>query len=211
MRQLSATRSELRARRAQIALARLGAELLREKRDALRREFMRLGTSLLEEMGSLEERCAHGRRVLADAVAAEGPEPIGSAALAAVGEVEVDVRLRSVAGVPIVEIEKPPLRRAPDDRGYSLGTTSARVDQLAAAFESQLDLLLDVVAAEASLRRLGEAIAVTTRRVNALEHAVIPALEAERAYIALVLDERERDDRLRLLRARTRRAGEAVT
>ncbi len=201
MRQLSATRSELLLRRGQIALARLGRDLLTEKRDALKREFIRLSASVLEAMGSLEERCATGRRELGAAVALDGPELVRSAALAATDEVEVGLSARTVAGVAIVEVEKPPLRRASTARGYSLGATTARVDRVAAAFESQLDLLLDVVATELSLRRLAAEIASATRRVNALEVVVIPRLEAERKLIAAVLDERERDDRIRLLRA----------
>jgi V/A-type H+-transporting ATPase subunit D len=206
MRQVSATRKELLVRRGQIALARLGRDLLTEKRDALKQEFIQLSASVLEAMGSLEERCAVGRRELGAAVALDGPEVVGSAALAATDEVEVGLSTRSVAGVAIVEVKKPPLRRPPTDRGYSLSATTARVDRVAAMFESQLDLLLDVVATELSLRRLAAEIASTTRRVNALEVVVIPRLEAERDTIAAVLEERERDDRIRLQRAGSRRA-----
>jgi V/A-type H+-transporting ATPase subunit D len=65
-----------------------------------------------------------------------------------------------------------------------------------------LDLVLDVAAAELSLRRLAGEISRTTRRVNALEHVVVPRLERERAVIAMVLAERELEDRIRLRRAR---------
>ncbi len=200
--QMSATRSELLARRSQIALARMGCDLLKEKRDALRREFIRLSGSILEAMGSLDERCAAGRWELSQAVALDGPEIVTSSSFAAAGEVEVGLSARNVAGVPIIEIDKPALRRPATDRGYSLPATTARVDRVAETFESQLDLLLDVVARELSLRRLSEAITLTTRRVNALEVVVIPRLEAERDSIALMLEEREREDRFRLLRAR---------
>lgn len=201
---VTATRSELLARRAQIALAVQGRDLLEEKRDALKREFTRLGATVLEAMETLEERCAEGRRVLSQAVAAEGPEAVGSAALAAAGSIEVGLHTRSVAGVAIVEVDKPPVRRARTDRGYSLGATSARVDRVAEAFEAQLDLLLDVVASELSLRRLAAEIARTTRRVNALDQVLIPRLEAERDAIATVLEERALEDRVRLTRARAR-------
>jgi V/A-type H+/Na+-transporting ATPase subunit D len=46
-------------------------------------------------------------------------------------------------------------------------------------------------------------IARTTRRVNALEHVVVPELEHERDAIELVLAERELEDRIRLRRARS--------
>jgi V/A-type H+-transporting ATPase subunit D len=204
---LSATRSELLARRAQIGLAEQARDLLKEKRDALKREFVRLSASVLEAMDDLEERCADGRRELSGAVALEGQESVGSAALAAAGAIEVGLHTRSVAGVSIVEVDKPPLRRARTGRGYSLAATSARIDRVADAFEAQLDLLLDIVASELSLRRLAAEIARTTRRVNALEVVVVPRLREERDRIAAVLEEREREDRVRLSRARRRRDG----
>jgi V/A-type H+-transporting ATPase subunit D len=103
-----------------------------------------------------------------------------------------------------VEIEKDVVARARTDRGYSLVATRARIDGVAERFESVLDRLLAVAALELSVRRLADEIARTTRRMNALELVVIPALEAERAHIALVLEEREMEDRIRLRRVRSR-------
>jgi V/A-type H+-transporting ATPase subunit D len=204
MQQVSATRSELLARRAQIALAVQGRELLKEKRSALMREFNRLGISVMEAMQALEKGATDAARVLSDAVAAHGPERVHSAAFAAEGEVELELISRSVAGVPIVEIEKTAVARPRTGRGYSLAATSARIDASAESFEALLDALLEVAALELSLRRLADEINRTTRRVNALEHVVVPRLEAERAAIALVLEERELEGRIRLLRARSK-------
>lgn len=61
-----------------------------------------------------------------------------------------------------------------------------------------------MVAVELSLRRLAEEIKRTTRRVNALEHVVVPRLAEERDYIQMVLDERELEDRVRLMRMKSR-------
>ena len=80
---VSATRSELLARRARIALAVQGRDLLKDKRAALLREFNRLGTSVLEGMAALERGATDAGRLLGDAVAAHGPERVDSAALAA--------------------------------------------------------------------------------------------------------------------------------
>ena len=173
------------------------------------REFHRLGVSALESLEALDRDAADAGRFLGISVAAGGLEPVHSAALAAQRELEVSVRTRSVAGVPIVEIEKGTVARARTDRGYSLAATSARVDAVAERFETVLDRLLDVAALELSVRRLADEIARTTRRMNALEHVVLPGLEAERAHIALVLEEREMEDRVRLrrVRSRTRREG----
>jgi V/A-type H+/Na+-transporting ATPase subunit D len=210
MEHVSATRSELLARRAQIGLAGQGRDLLSEKRAALMREFQRIGASVLASVRELERGAAAGRRALGEAVALDGPEHVGSAAVAAASSIGVELRTRSVAGVRVVELSHDPVARSVVARGYALPSSSARVDAAADAFEHQLERLLDLAAVELTLRRLAEEIASTTRRVSALEHVVIPRLEGERDFIALVLDERELEDRVRLIRAKGAR-GDART
>lgn len=204
MARVSATRSELLARKSQIGLAAQGRDLLKEKRTALMREFDRLSSSALRAMQNLEEKAAEARDTLSEAVALDGPESVGSAAIAATGEVEVELSTKNVAGVPIVELHHDTVGRSRIGRGYSLTATTPRVDRTAEDFETVLDGLLDVVAVEMSLRRLAEEITRTTRRVNALEHVVIPRLEDERDFIAMVLDERELENRVRLMRAKAK-------
>jgi V/A-type H+-transporting ATPase subunit D len=204
MEQVYATRSELLARRARIRLAVQGGELLKERRGALIKEFDRLGASVLRSMDLLDREVAGAGQLLGVALADDGREPFDSAAFAAEDGVELTVHTRSVAGVQIVEIENGEVDRARTSRGYSLVATSARIDAVAERFESVLDRLLDVAALELSVRRLADEIARTTRRMNALEHVVVPRLEAERARISLVLEERELEDRVRLRRTRAR-------
>lgn len=204
MERVSATRSELLARRTRIGLAVGGRDLLKEKRTALMREFNRLSANAVAAMQDLEERARNARVSLSETRALDGPEAVGSAALAARGEVGVGLVSRSVAGVKIVELQHDPVGRARTERGYSLSATTPRIDGVAEGFEGVLEGLLDFVAVELSLRRLAEEITRTTRRVNALEHVVVPRLEDERDYIAMVLDERELENRVRLMRAKSR-------
>jgi vacuolar-type H+-ATPase subunit B/Vma2 len=96
MQQVSATRSELLARRAQIGLAAQGRDLLKERRSALVREFNRLGASALASIDELDRDAAGAGRLLGLSVATHGPEPVDSAALAAEGEVKVSLRERGL-------------------------------------------------------------------------------------------------------------------
>jgi V/A-type H+-transporting ATPase subunit D len=197
-----------------IALATQGRDLLKEKRAALLVEFGRLSTGVLEAVETLGRRAAESAGALSSAVAFDGAEAVGSAAIAASGEIATRLSPKVVAGVSVVELEHDRISRARTARGYSLAATTPRIDVAAASFERQLDLLLDVAASELSLRRLASEISRTTRRVNALEHVVVPRLEGERNAIAMVLAERELEDRIRLRRARAagrrRRSREAV-
>nr|KAF6391325.1 ATPase H+ transporting V1 subunit D [Pipistrellus kuhlii] len=51
---------------------------------------------------------------------------------------------------------------------------------------------------ETSFVTLDEAIKITNRRVNAIEHVIIPRIERTLAYIIAELDEREREEFYRL-------------
>ncbi len=215
MERVSATRSELLARRGQLDLARRGRDLLEDKRDELMKEFRKVADLVLSGEGALERAASAARRALAVAEAFDGPEVVRSAAAGGAGGIPLDARPVYIMGVRIADIEYGPLRRSAVDRGYSLAGTSARVDDAASHFEAELELALELAGRELRLRRLVEEIATTTRRVNALENIVIPQLEREAGAIQSILDERERQDRFRLKRAkaqRTRRdVGEAAS
>ena len=58
MKRVSATRSELLARRARIGLATQSRDLLKERRNALVHEFHRLGASALDSIDQLERDAA---------------------------------------------------------------------------------------------------------------------------------------------------------
>lgn len=73
MEQLSATRTELIARRLQIGLATQGRDLLKEKRAALVVEFGRLSIGVLEAVEILGRRAAESAGALSSAVAFDGP------------------------------------------------------------------------------------------------------------------------------------------
>jgi V/A-type H+/Na+-transporting ATPase subunit D len=202
MDQISATRSELLARRTRITLATNGRDLLKDRRSVLVREFHRIGARALESLAAVDRSAAQAAQRLG-LTSGDGCEPLESAALAAATGIEVVVNARSVAGVPIVELTKNRIGRSPTARGYSLAASGAGIDSVAVSFESVLDQLLDVAALELSVRRLAEEIARTTRRMNALDHVVLPRLNYERMHIALALDERETQDRIRLRRGRS--------
>ena len=209
MEQLTATRSELLARRTRLELARRGRDLLEEKRDQLLGEFRKTAGQALAGEGALEEAARDARTALAWAEAVDGPDAIRSAALAGRSTVAIRTRVATVMGVRIADIESASLGRARSDRGTALFATSPHVDRAAERFEVTLELLLEHANRELRLRRLAEEISSTTRRVNALEFVVVPGLEAEASQIQATLDERERQDRFRLKRVKQRASREA--
>jgi len=213
MQQVTPTRMALLAKKAQIKLAKQGSELLKEKQTTLVKEFMKISGTAMSKSDELERLSVRADQALARARALDGPEVVRSASFAAQGEVSVEVSGTSIMGVsvPMVAVGTG-VKRPLLERGYGLVGTSSRIDEVAASFEDELSLVIELAAIEMRLKRLGEEIRKTTRRVNALENVLIPDLHAQLRYIEMTLAEREREDIFRLKRMKRtieRRAAEA--
>lgn len=153
---------------------------------------------------AIEERVAEARRALVTAQAFDGQEAVQSAAFAAKRNVSIDVTPANVVGVHVPLIERKQLVRSATQRGYSLAGTSVRIDEAATRFEQVLEHAIELAAIELRQKRLAEEIRKTTVRVNALDTVLLPRLSAQRASIARVLDEREREDVFRLKRVKAK-------
>ena len=198
MSRVSVTRMELLARKAQIALASQGRDLLEQKRTALLKEFRRTADVALERSDALEASAANASQSLARAEAEAGAEAVRSAALASRGSFNLGVSTTTVMGVRVPQIEQKSAARSMLERGYSIVGTSINVDETASAFEGEVEAIIRLAETELRLLRLGSEVQRTSRRLNALDHLLIPRLESERNFIQMALDERERADHFRL-------------
>ncbi len=75
---------------------------------------------------------------------------------------------------------------------------SSRIDGIADKFEEIIDVIIESADIETRLKRLGEELRKTNRRVNALENVVIPDLSEQIKFINMSLEERAREDIFRL-------------
>lgn len=199
MEEVRPTRAELLERRAQIGLAQQGMDLLKQKRDALLMEFMGVMDETLRLSDSLQRTVSEAQYSLAVAQAVDGVVALRSAGLATKGEVVVDMTGTKIMGVsvPVVTKGESPVKSS-FTRGYSVTGVSSRVDESAEKFEHILDVIIEYADIETRLKRLGEEINKTNRRVNALEQVTVPALREQVGYISQTLDERAREDLFRL-------------
>jgi V/A-type H+-transporting ATPase subunit D len=195
---VSVTRMDLLARKAQIALASQGRDLLEQKRTALLKEFMRTADTALERSDALELTAEHARQALARTEAMAGTESVRSAAMASRSGLGLEVTTVSVMGVRVPHIEQKRVSRSALERGYSIVGASTSIDEAASAFEAEVEAIIQLAEIEIRLTRLGEEIQRTSRRLNALDHFVIPRLLEEQKFIQMSLDERERADHFRL-------------
>jgi len=196
----SPTRMNLLARRAQIELAQQGRDLLTDKRNALIKELQKLAEQVMVRSDALDEAAADARLALAEAEAYDGPEAVRSAALATRKGIQVEARVANIMGVQVPELAAPPVSRRLDERGYALTASTPRIDAVADRFENVVGLMLTLSSQEIRLQRLAQEVRSTTRRMNALEHVLLPRLRAEKDYIQMMLEERERENIFRFKR-----------
>jgi len=198
MEQVRPTRMELMRTRAQIRLAEQGRDLLREKMDALIREFFSILSTVSDSRDELEQVSRAADLALLVAQATDDLLALKSASFATRRSITVDIGGKNIMGVPVPVIEKKRVSKSMLERGYGIVTTSARIDETAERFEAEIDLLIKLAETETSMRRLGAEIQMNRRRVNALEQILIPELKEQAKYIRNAIDEREREDLFRL-------------
>jgi V/A-type H+-transporting ATPase subunit D len=198
MEQVNPTRMELIKKRAQIRLAEQGRDLLREKMDALIREFFKIMNTVSRSREELEIVAESAQRSLLTAQAVDDPVTLKSASFATRRSIMLDISGKNIMGVPVPIIEKKRVSIGSLQRGYSILGVSGRIDETAEKFEAELDLIIGLAETETALRRLGEEIQMNRRRVNALEQVLIPELKRQAKYIKITIEEREREDLYRL-------------
>jgi len=194
------TRMNLLLLKRRIEIAQRGLELLRSKREALMREFFAVVDRVAENRGQLEAVIGHALSALAPALAMEGRASLRSAGYAAKRTLPIELTERNVWGVRFPEIHYAPVLRALDARGYGVSGVSTHVDETARRFEQVLELILRSVSVELRLKKLGSETKKVTRRINALNEVMIPALTREAKGIRQTLEEREREDLFRMKR-----------
>ena len=204
MEQVYPTRTELLTRQAQIRLAEQGANLLRSKREALVREFLRELRSFAKARKAMQRATLEAIESLMDALAMDGDEAVRSAALVCDKSYSLEAKTLNFWGTRLVEVESGYTAGDLGQRGYTPLGTTARIDETADRFESAVDLILKIAPVDLKLRVLAEDISKTSRRVNALEQRLLPKLTQQVRFIRSALDQREREDifRLKMLKRR---------
>ena len=195
------TRMELLTLKERRELAARGYELLREKQDALVREFFTILSEAKKHREEMETTINEAFASLMEAKLVEGGTKLEELALGAKSFLDFDVETRNLMGVsvPIFRIthqeDQPRIH-------YSLAGTSAAVDKAAQKVRMALDKVVRLAEVEATVKRLAGEIEKTKRRVNALNYVVLPRINNTIRYIELMLEEQEREDLFRMKRVK---------
>jgi V/A-type H+-transporting ATPase subunit D len=178
-----------------MAQAKNGHDLLEQKRQVLMMELVKHIDAAKTLQNDVSEVFADAYKALQRANVSLGIDTVEDIARSVPLTDEIVVRLRSVMGVEIPDIDELDSSMNPSFSFY--GSTGA-MDEAYLCFRRVLMVLLRLAEVETSVYRLAVQIRKTHRRVNALEKVVIPTGKAESIFIESVLEEGEREDFVRM-------------
>ena len=192
------TRMALTMLKAKMQGAIKGHKLLKKKSDALTIRFRAILKEILDAKQSMGDQMRKASFSLASARMTFGrdfSQEVREAVDTATFKLRMDTD--NVAGVLL-----PTFKVDNDGSNFAELMGLARGgEEIRRAAESNVDamtVLVQLASLQTSFVTLDEVIKITNRRVNAIEHVVIPRIESDIAYILQELDERDREEFFRL-------------
>ncbi|MCI9405583.1 MAG: V-type ATP synthase subunit D [Oscillospiraceae bacterium] len=201
--QVNPTRMELTRLKKKLATAMRGHKLLKDKRDELMRQFLELVRQNKALREKVEEGIHAANKNFLLARAATDAQVLDVALMAPKQEVFLEASERNVMSVEIPVFEyKTRTADLNDIYSYGFAFTSADLDGAVLSLSEVLPDMLKLAETEKSCQLMAAEIEKTRRRVNALEHVMIPDLQTNIKYITMKLDENERSTQIRLMKVK---------
>lgn len=197
------TRMELSRLKKRLSTALRGHKLLKDKRDELMRQFLETvrEAKLLRAQLEKELKSVYDNFVLASSVMPA--ESLDAALLAPKQEVYLEQTSKNIMSV---EIPVYSIRTRTSDESdifsYGFASTSFELDDAVRGVSAVLPVMLKLAEKEKAVKLMADEIEKTRRRVNALEHVLIPRYTETIRFIKLKLEENERSSRARLMKVK---------
>jgi len=197
------TRMELTNLKRRLVTARRGHKLLKDKRDELMRQFLELVRENKALRKEVEEAIIEANKHMAIAKSVMENEIADVALMLPKQRMSLEVQKKNVMSVniPVFDVKF----KTPDENdiySYGFAQTSGDLDDAVKALSDIMPKLLRLAEVEKSCQLMAAEIEKTRRRVNALEHVLIPSHEETIKYITMKLDENERSNTTRLMKVK---------
>lgn len=197
------TRMELSSLKKKLTSAQRGHKLLKDKRDELMRQFMNLIRENKQLRSEVEAGITEANKYMAVAGSVMQREALETALMLPKQEVELEVSEKNVMSV-YIPVFNPKYRTGDADDIYSYGTafTSVDLDGAISALSDIFPKMIRLAEIEKACQLLADEIEKTRRRVNALEHIMIPDYQETIKYITMKLSENERSTTTSLMKVK---------
>ena len=201
--QVNATRMELTRQKKKLVTAEKGHRLLKDKRDELMRQFMDLVRENMELRKKVEKGIQNANRNFVLAKAGMSEEALRTALMTPKQEVDLKSGKKNVMSVDIPVFDYTTRTSDQNDiYSYGYGFTSSDLDGAVYSLSEVFPDMLRLAEVEKSCQLMASEIEKTRRRVNALEHVIIPETREHIRYISNKLDENERSTQVRLMKVK---------
>ncbi|KAF8350561.1 ATP synthase subunit D-domain-containing protein [Amanita rubescens] len=192
-----ATRMALTNTKLRLKGAQTGHSLLAKKRDALMTRFraiLRKVDEAKRKMGKVMQLASFS---LAEVTYATGDISYLVQEQAKLASFRVKTKQENVSGVvlPAFEVDRV---AGTDFNLTGLGRGGQQVLKAKEVYAKALETLVELASLQTAFTILDEVIRATNRRVNAIEHVIIPRLENTIRYVISELDEMDREEFFRL-------------
>ena len=201
--QINPTRMELTRLKKKLCTAVKGHRLLKDKRDELMREFLDLVKVNMELREKVEQGIKNANNNFVLAKAGMSDEELRSALMAPKQEISLVTDKKNVMSVDIPVYDfKTKTADSNDIYSYGFAFTSGDLDYAVDSLQEVFKDMLKLAEVEKSCQLMAAEIEKTRRRVNALEHVIIPETKEGIRYITMKLDENERSTQVRLMKVK---------
>ncbi len=201
--QVNPTRMELTRLKKKLATALKGHKLLKDKRDELMRQFLELVKENMRLRQEVEEGIHSANKNFVLAGAMMNRATLQTALMSPKQSVSLDVDYQNVMSVEIPKFHYQTRTPDPNDiYSYGYGFTSADLDGAVKSLADIFPEMLELAEKEKACQLMAAEIEKTRRRVNALEHVMIPDYQEKIRFITMKLDENERSTQIRLMKVK---------
>lgn len=210
--QVFPTRMTLGLMKTKLKGANQGHSLLKRKSEALTKRFRDITKRIddaKQKMGRVMQTAAFS---LAEVTYATG-ENIGYQVQESVSNqsrFKVKARQENVSGVYLPQFESFIDLSINDFKLTGLGRGGQQVQRAKEIYTKAVETLVELASLQTAFIILDEVIKVTNRRVNAIEHVIIPRTENTIAYINSELDELDREEFYRLKKVQEKKQKETA-
>jgi V/A-type H+-transporting ATPase subunit D len=177
-----------------------GLELLERKRDVLMRELRHFAYDAKKLREEVNEALARAFQNLVESKVIMGSENVVNVALAFSLKENFVLDHRSIMGVTVPIIKMQTDEDAKPEYGFD--DTSVLLDSAFNEFSNVLELIAQLAELEGAVFNIANDIQKTQKRVNALKHVFIPKYTEIVKRIELVLEEKDREEFIRLKTAK---------
>ena len=201
--QVNPTRMELTKQKKKLITATRGHKLLKDKRDELMRQFLDLVRENMALRQKVEAGILSANKNFVIAKAGMSEQALHTALMVPKQEVYLEADRKNVMSVDIPVFEyKTRTADANDIYSYGFAFTSGDLDDAVKSLADILPDMLRLAETEKACQLMAAEIEKTRRRVNALEHVIIPEAQKNIKYITMKLDENERSTQIRLMKVK---------